>query len=451
MKKLIILSGIFLIALLATTLVKAQTNFTLYHMKLVPYRMADNPALFPQARSFVGTPGISSLSVKGYNAFSYSDLITRGSDDSLKLDFDNLIKVLDDKNNFFTNVDIDLFSFGFQVKEKHYFSFSLSEHVIMQSMYPKSLLNLIWKGNAPAGLGNELLLSPKMDALMYDEFAVGLAEKVNEKFTFGIRFKLINGQANVYTDQAFVSLYTDPVDYSYRIKSNISIRTSGIDGMENRNASSFFKGGNLGFGIDLGSTYQFNPQFSVSASILNLGAINWKKNLLELKSRNPGEETIFEGIDINDYIADGKTNENALETALDSLADDFKIDSVYNQSYKTSLPMHFYAGADYNLNDKNTVGFLLNGQFYDSKFLPSYSLSYYTQLGRVLGLTASYNVINKTYNNIGFGFSLNMGSLQLYATSDNVLAFIKVKEAQTADFHTGLVWTFGRKPIEKAE
>ena len=435
-------------ALLFITPVFSQTDFTLYHMRLVPQRIYQNPALLPSSRVFVGLPVISSFYYHGSNAFSYNDVITRESDDSLKIDVNKLLTKLDDRNNLFMNLDIDLLSFGFRVADSYFVSFSARERSIVRFMYPKDLVNFVWKGNAAIGLGKTLQFSPSFDGMVFKEFALGLAKEVDDKLTLGMRLKLLNGQMNVFSERAKVSFYTDPTDYSLKLNSDILIRTSGIDSLSDRETKDIIKGSNYGFGIDMGATYKLNSKFSFSASVLDLGYIKWKKQLLTLKSNRPGEDVTFEGIDINEFINKDTTG-SPFETVLDSLADQFKIDSAYNQSYKTNLPLRFYAGADYNINEKNTVGFLFHGQFYDKKFLPAFSLSYYSQLGRILGLSASYNVMNHSYNNIGLGLSLNLGTSQIYASTDNILAVTNYKTARNAQLHMGLVWTFGREKNDK--
>lgn len=448
MKKYLHLWLVGIVTLLLASQVFSQTDFTLYHMRLVPQRIYQNPAFVPQCRTFVGMPVISSIYFHGSNAFSYNDLITREADDSLRIDVDKLLSKLDDRNNLFMNFDIDLLSFGFKVAGSYYITFSARERTIERFMYPKDLINFVWKGNAAIGLGKELQFSPSLDAFVFDEYALGLAKTFNDKFTLGMRFKYLNGRANIYTERAKASLYTDANDYCLRLNSDILIRTAGIDSLSDQKTKDIIKGGNPGLGIDIGVAYKLNSKFSFSASILDLGSIKWKKQLLALESRRPGEVVTFEGIDINEFINKDSVG-NPLNAVLDSLADQFKIDSVYNQSYKTNLPARFYVGADFNINDKNTVGLLFHGQYYDKKFLPAFSLSYYTQLGRMLGLSASYNIMNKSSNNFGLGMSLNLGPMQIYATTDNILAIPKYKTAQNAHVHTGLVWTFGRQQRDR--
>ncbi|HUX53595.1 MAG TPA: DUF5723 family protein, partial [Williamwhitmania sp.] len=424
---------------------KAQQDFTLYHMRLVPSRMYQNPALVPEARSFVGYPFVSSIYFNASNSFSYNNIITHDGD-SLKLDIDKLLGKLGSSNYLFTNLDIDILSFGFRAADSYYISFAFRERTISRFMYSKDLFNFIWKGNGAVGLGQTLNFDTRYDAMVFDEFSLGLAQDVDEKLTVGMRIKLLDGRFNINTERGSASLYTDPNSFDLQMKSNVLIRTSGIDSLSNQSVSSLVFPGNLGFGIDLGATYKLNSQFTFSASLIDLGYINWKKQLLTLVSQKPGETVNFNGIDINNFISHGTTLGDGFSSVLDTLKDKFKVDSVYGQAYKTYLPVKFYLGADYNINDKNTVGLLFYSQFYNKKMLPSVSLSYYSQVGRVIGLSASYSIMNKSYNNLGLGISLNVGAMQFYAATDNILAFPNYKSATNAHIHAGMVFTFGRKP-----
>lgn len=180
MKKFLLSGLVGIVSILLATPAIAQTDYTMYHMQLVPYRIYQNPALVPQARSFVGFPLISSIYFNGSNAFSYSNVISRTPDDSLKVDIPKLLGKLGDRNYLFTNFDIDLLSFGFRVADTYYITFSARERSMVRFMYPKDLINFAWQGNAKIGLDKELNFSPQFDAMVFDEFALGLTQEVDD-------------------------------------------------------------------------------------------------------------------------------------------------------------------------------------------------------------------------------------------------------------------------------
>ena len=70
---------------------------------------------------------------------------------------------------------------------------------------------------------------------------------------------------------------------------------------------------------------------------------------------------------------------------------------------------------------------------------------YNGKLTKVLGISVSYSMINKSFVNGGVGLTLNGGPFQYYLVADNVLGMIKYKNANTVDFRTGINFTFRRK------
>jgi hypothetical protein len=100
-------------------------------------------------------------------------------------------------------------------------------------------------------------------------------------------------------------------------------------------------------------------------------------------------------------------------------------------------------------------------------------LAYNYHLGNFLSATASYSIYNRSYSNLGFGVSVNLGPVEIYCLTDNVLAFgtlnprdnflsstassinIDTKKVRNGQIHFGLNLTFGRdkkeKPVDEAD
>ena len=123
----------------------------------------------------------------------------------------------------------------------------------------------------------------------YQEISFSIRQKLKEKFTWGIRPKLLFGVANVRVSDLGVQVMTDEDDYTLRMNGNLSanVATSlplllSLDktGMlcqfdwENLVVSDFFK--NVGAAVDLGFRYEILKGLSVSASVMDLGGIFWK-------------------------------------------------------------------------------------------------------------------------------------------------------------------------------
>jgi outer membrane protein OmpA-like peptidoglycan-associated protein len=449
--------------LLFTATSYAQQNFVLYNMPFIPQSVYANPAQIPASRINIGLPGISSFyTCFGNSGFKLDDLFkTTGGVTTYNVD--GLIGNLKTNNYITTSVHIDLLSFGFKVK-KNYFSFNLTEKADIWLRYPKAFLDFIWKGNG-AFLGTQQNFNFGINATHYREWGFGYTRELTEKLTVGGRLKVLSGMENVWTAKSDVTFYTDPNDFSYKASSDILVNTSAdTAGFNHFNASKYFLNfKNLGLGVDLGANYKLNDKFSFSASLIDLGYINWKSNTTNYQSKNPGAAFIYKGVGLSALGVDTVKFDKVMQKMTDSLSKTFDITKNNHNSYKTYLPAQMYVGANYSLNEKNIAGLLLYGQILDKTFRPGITLSMSSRVGKVLTSSLSYSIFNRSYGNVGFGFSLNIGPVQLYMVSDNVLGMILFNDYKTKDgsgfmapayakylnIRTGLNITLGRGVHDK--
>lgn len=441
MKKL---KGLFLLFVLPGFLL-AQQSFTLYNMDHIPQRNMVNPALIPNAKVNVGIPVLSSVYFNFSNSgFKYSDLIRKRADDSLYFDFDNMISKLT-KNNFISSsFSDDILFFGFR-KGKNYFSFNCTEKVETRFRYPKDFINFIWRGNAPF-LGEELKFNFGLDYTHYREYGVGFTRELNEKLTVGGRFKYLYGMENIWTEKSDITFQTEPEFFALTATSDVIINTSNIDSTNSEESFSdyAFKRKNTGFGIDAGATYKYNDKLSFSASVLDLGYIKWRSNVVNFKSNNPGGSFTYEGVPLNYYVTkDSATIDEAVDKMLDTIKTTFEI-GRHHESYTNWLSPRMYIGAHYQVSDKQKAGAIIYSQYFDGTIHPGLSLSYALKVKKLLNISATYSIYNRSWNNLGGGISLNAGPVQLYLISDNILGAILPQHTKNVNLHFGLNLTFGR-------
>lgn len=429
----------------------AQQDFTLYNMDAVPQRIYSNPALFPSSRMNYNLPLISSIYLNISNSgFKYSDLIKKGSDDSLHIDFDNMLGKLADDNYLSTALHIDLLSIGIKIK-KNYFSVNATEKINSRFRYPKGLLEMVQKGNG-ALLDKKIDFNFGLNLTHYREYGFGYAREINDKLTIGGRFKYLYGMENVSVEKSDISLTTSP-DYNFpiTIKSDVLVNTAGLDSnsFSDFNVTDYaFKKKNKGLGVDLGAAYKLNGKFSFSASIIDLGSIKWKTEVSNFKSLNPEAAFTYNGVEFNNFLGDTTATDNPFTKLLDSLTTTFNLDSTY-ESYSTGLPAQIYLGGNYHINDKNKAGILLYGQFFDKKIHPALALSYNVNVGKWLTASATYSMLNRSYNNIGLGLAINVVNVQIYITEDNVLGSFFPQNTKNVHLHLGFNITLGREPLDK--
>ncbi|HSY76537.1 MAG TPA: DUF5723 family protein, partial [Bacteroidia bacterium] len=106
---------------------------------------------------------------------------------------------------------------------------------------------------------------------------------------------------------------------------------------------------------------------------------------------------------------------------------------------------------NYQVISNGSAGILLYGQLYDNAIHPAVTLSYNQSVGKWLSASISYSIYNRSYTDIGLGFSVHLGATQLYIVSDNILGVIFPQDAKNINLHAGLnlVWAH-KKHVKKA-
>jgi hypothetical protein len=122
---------------------------------------------------------------------------------------------------------------------------------------------------------------------------------------------------------------------------------------------------------------------------------------------------------------------------------------------------------EYIVDHNNFVSLSLYSSFVRGIWRRGMGLAYNYHLGNFLSATASYSIYNRSYSNVGFGLSVNLGPVEIYCLTDNFLAFgtlnprdnfisnssnsinIDTKKVRNGQIHFGLNLTFGREKKEK--
>ena len=433
MKRLILIS-----LLLVAGGLNAQQDLTLYQLSGVPQRNMVNPAVFPDSKIVVGIPVLSSINLNYNNvSFSVNDgFIIDGS--TLVIDPEYLLSKLNDKNYIYNQEQDQWFMFGY-VFGKNYLQLGISDKVLIDLTFPKSIFELAIQGNA-AFLGERVSIEDLgLNATHYREISLGYARDLG-KWSVGIHANILFGLANIYTRTSDMGIYTDPETYDILIDGDIEVNTSGLDNIDDF-GKYITRMVNNGFAVDLGVVFKPNKDWEFSTSILDLGGIKWKENVKSYV--NNGKSFALNGIDIKDYFYDGDLDtDSILDGIKDSISDVFKLDEV-NDNYGTPLTPKWYIGAKYNLTEQHRFYGTVNLQFFRAGIRPALSLGYEFRLERNLGVTVNYSVISGSYANVGVGLMVRGGPLQFYFMSDNLLAAFNAFNYQAIHYRFGINLTFG--------
>lgn len=220
------------------------------------------------------------------------------------------------------------------------------------------------------------------------ELGLGHSHKIDEKWTVGGKMKLLFGLA--YADVSAENLNLHLAEDMWQIKGDVRGRASlmktelelsektepnpapGTTPRHRIHGLDDFKGGLSGFGLafDLGATYQVIPDLKLSASITDLGFINWK-NMHQASSA--GEWT-FNGFDEDVYVASNRTETNEIGDQFEAIGDDLgDMFAVYYDGKKSetrALSATINLGAEYTLPVYRKLKF---GFLYTSRMAGKYA------------------------------------------------------------------------------
>ncbi|MCK5823412.1 MAG: hypothetical protein KAG95_05370 [Bacteroidales bacterium] len=430
--------------------VNAQESSTLYFMQSIPQSNLINPAIQGKCKIFVGLPALSSIYFDVSTGIAYNDILTKNNaTNKFDLDFDKLITRLDSTNYFSTSVNINLLSLGLQFKNNLYFTFDVSDKVFARAGIPKDLLRFAWQGNTQFEGKRASFDNFNIDLNYYHELALGVSKKI-DNVTVGIKGKVLFGIGNLTSERTKIGFSSDSSNFDITLNSDILINTSGPiiitqDQDSSINTPEFnddksitdiaLNRENMGFALDAGVVYDINDFVSLSASVIDLGFINWKDDVNNISQT--GNFT-FSGINMQDTTF--------ISSITDSIKNFTRMNPITHNSYSSSLTSKIYLGGVFKINKDISFGALSRGELYNKKYYQAFTFSANTHFLKFLSTTVSYTINDKGYNNFGFGLGLKGGPLQFYLVSDHLP--VKLQETNKVNLRFGFNLLFGCKKKE---
>ncbi len=439
-----------LFAILAVSSIKAQSNFTQYQLNNTAQSQYLNPAFRSSSKVGVSVVPFSNFfNLQILNTgFALDDALTpRENSDSLDLTPDNLLDKLNDVNYLDINFRSELFGLVVTTK-KTTVNFTMGTVVNSGFSYPKDLLRLAFYGN-----GSEQFLGKRasmdnlgIDALAYFESGIGFNRKFGDKLVLGAKFKYLIGVGNIQTEKLQAGLHTDSITYELEADFSGTINTANPQAFQS-NVSSFNPfsiigalsgAGNNGYGFDLGATYKLTKKVRLSASLIDLGAINWRE---EVTNYNIEEAKYkFRGIDLFQYLVD--TNAVS-EDILDSITALATVQES-NNSYSTRLYSKAYLGASFNVVKALNLGLVWYNSFNPVRYITGLNLSANLKLRHWVSASANYSVYNYRDSNLGLGLSLRMGPIQSFVMTDNIIAVLRPESTKNLHLSFGFSIQVGK-------
>lgn len=469
-KKVVLLALVFHVCL------QAQNKPILFGFKEIPQNLMVNPGAKTIISSHVGIPLVSGVSAeanfKGFNL--YEVFANDGVNFNVKLN--NILNTLNSKDHVSFNQQLEILNAGYQYNEKDYVNFGLYEELDVIGYYPQDLAFFIKYGNTENG--TILLNKPrKISQIAFKGELIsvahlGINRKLNNDLIVGARAKLYSGAYNISSTGNTGTLTTvEGVNniYQHQFRDvNFSFKSSGLDGSNTSNLKQdvirrLFLSGNLGLGLDVGFTYKYRNNITITGSLLDVGFIAYNSKIKTLKLKGDYD---LNGVELFD------TNETDQIEFWDKFLDDFN--SSLNKketkaTYVTLRPIKLHGAVTYNFGEvikkrkvkrrkrrggdcsceatdsfktenTNEVG----GQLYAvyRTHQPQMALTgfYYRKISDFLRAKVTYTVDSYSYTNIGLGASVHLGNLNFYAMADNLLGFRDLAKSQTQSVQFGLNW-----------
>lgn len=441
MRKLLL----FLIIGIATN-ATAQNVLSLYNMKHIPQVVNANPAFIPLGRVNISVPGLGS----NYAQFGKSDFVTKDVatvDDAgtLRLDVNKFLNGLEDQNTVYGGTTAEALHIGFSVS-KNYFFMAVTDRILGEFVFPKEMAVLISEVYEENGIENgHTIAGTKVQYSHVREFSFGWARNVNKNLSIGVKGKLLSGLVNMRTNSSSIIIENPTSDTELAGVFDINLQTAGLDHYSDysENPMRAISGySNYGYAFDLGFEYKLNSKMKVAASVLDvMGTITWKDNVKNYVAEDVSVE--FNTIDWEDVIDPGSGD--GLRGIYDSIVNNVD-PSLEKIQYETYTPTKAIGSYTYYLTPKIEATIIGEGIFWRDEFEPKLRIGIQGRVKRFLNYMVSYAVVDsqEEASNLGVGFALNLGPVQIHAMTDNIFDPLLYENSFNPSLRFGLNLTMGR-------
>lgn len=456
---------LYLLFLFFGLLVQGQNKPLLFGYNEIPQSLLLNPATNVPQEFHVGIPFVSHFSVHaGSSGVSVYDIFQDSNtniNDRISLAVNNLTNT-----DFFTvNQQLELINFGWRKAQSDvYYSGGIYQETDVLVYFPKDLAVLAWEGNRDyIGRSFDLgELSLTAEALMVYHF--GMSKQLNKKLRVGVRAKLYSSIAHISStgnSGTFTTIIGDGSAniYQHIIRNaNISVKTSGIDAIADASNSQSaaikrgLLGGSLGLGLDLGISYDFDRHWTLDASILDFGAVFHGGDARQYNTSGSytldGIELIFPALNDGQESIDYYTEQTE---RFDEQIPRDTLDKGYVQFRPTKLNAslsygfgEFGTGEDCNCLDKSKtvyrerLGLHLYSIMRPQR--PQFALTafYYRRLTGFLSAKVAYTWDEYSASNLGLGLNADLGWVNFYLMTDNILRYGNLAKAKNVSLQLGL-------------
>jgi hypothetical protein len=421
------------VLIVLVTGLSAQSN-TMYYQPYIPQAYYLNPATQPRSNVFISLPVSIYLQTEN-SSLHLSDLIWNDPETGVVMhpfhpdaNLEDFYSQFGDKNRLGINLDYAPISFGFRARQM-YFTFDIISKTEASYSYPGDFISFSLWGNEDnttydfSGLGFHLS--------EYVEIALGISRKFGDMLTIGIRPKLLYGIGMISSDDNDISLYTSHEVWQFNSRIDLRMVTPGMtiptdqQGVFDPSGEFIFDStlsgyadykdllmSNKGYGIDIGAHFKPLPKLDLSASVIDIGFINWNKYTYTASLESSYN---FEGIEYTQ--GDDNDTSSFIGNLWDSVKSNFDVSGSHD-GFKTNLEPKIYIGGNYSLTRRIDAGLVARFDLAESGLKSRLFLHATWHPTRFYAFTLSYCPIGEQAKTFGTGVSGRMGPISYYTVFD---------------------------------
>ena len=405
----------------------AQTAKSAYFLDGTFHNFKLNPAMKAERGFFsvgLGNMTIGANSNVGISDFLYpqgNKLTTFMSGDVDQAEF---LGRLPESIRMGFNFDETLLALGFRMFGG-YTSFSVSMHASTSMALPKGFFEFAKTGLQQSSFNFSGI---NMNTMNYAAATLGYSHEVYKGLRVGVNLKYLIGLA--YADVTFDRFNVELSEERWMVEAHARAQAAlfsevyfngGENTLNNLKLGALSPAAN-GFAVDLGVVYdmkEFVPGLTVSASLLDLGKINWQ---YMMSLENDGTPVVWNGltdIDINNIGSSVEAEFERLGEAAEQMME-FKVNDI--ESIPTKLGATMYLGAEYNMPFYNPLSVAV---LYGKKF-STYSgwdeVRGFVNIAPLKWIEASANIGKTTFGTSwGWMFNFHPGFTSFFIGSDYML------------------------------
>jgi len=439
----------------------AQEVATTEMLEIAPYRHIYNPAYEPLTDGYFYFPILSHINLYGgQNSLTMSDIIFNQNGTTMwalnPASNKNLLSAFRSNTLIRADFSTAILGFGFRTKNDGYVHVNIDATLDGGVGLPKGLFKFVLGGGMtdPTKVYNYNLTGLGMSAQAYLSLAVGYSQRQGDQWTWGLKAKLIDGIAYAGMQQKDLKLTTSSDQWaiqgqgSVRMAAPLQSTPASADyedvkqWIDDGNFLSsdwrtYLKPQGIGFGFDLGATYQPHEMVKISLALTDLGAIRWKGMTYDYNIN-----AVYDGlgeIQYDDYVdQDGNFNTNALkDTVVGRLQEIYETaltsEAGISNGFWAPLTMKLNAGVDaYFCNNIIGLGLYSKTMLYNSKLYEEVTLGAAIRPCTWFNFALSYSFLNGKWDNLGAALGLRGGPFVFTLAADYVpMTYAHYKSGET--------------------